>query len=605
MLNAVSYCRVSSEEQALKDLSIPAQRKALRRWLDERPDHALLHGFVDEGESAYAPADKRPGFCEMISFCRRNEVDLILVHKLDRFSRNREESILFKSLLRKHGVAVKSVTENYDPETPQGFLYEGMIEVINQFYSMNLATETVKGMRENAERGYCNGGRVPYGYRLERVGNGNGGREHSRLVPGPEDEVALVREMFDMAANHGMGIKRIANALNARGIPAPASKHWNASTVSSMLSNRAYVGDRVWMRSRKNGRDGRSRTDKSDWIVAEDAHEPLIDRDLFERRQALAAKRRFNAKRAKSAPVQYLLGRLIRCGECGNNYVGRMQRATTKAGPVEYHRYYCGGYLSKGRSVCPPRPIDRDWIEGIVLDLLRERICSADAQARLEAKVQERIGARRQSYGADPEAVAQKLADLQRRIDNYYRAIGEGMDPQVCQQHIAELTAKKEVIDHDASVLRQEDYYVKALEKNLAELRRLTAAFQSGFDDLPFTTRRQIILYFVRSIEVLDRDRVRIRFQIPFDNNGIRLLTDEVTGKGGEGDDGVGVNAYYPVISSDCAGRPTTGSQISKSPESAPPGPFVVLTSAMDSARDSKGWRKVGVSSPSPQIKFE
>ena len=58
---------------------------------------------------------------------------------------------------------VKSVTENYDPETPQGFLYEGMIEVINQFYSMNLATETVKGMRENAERGYHNGGQSPYG----------------------------------------------------------------------------------------------------------------------------------------------------------------------------------------------------------------------------------------------------------------------------------------------------------------------------------------------------------------------------------------------------------------------------------------------------------
>ena len=153
MNQVITYCRVSSEEQAQQDISIPAQRKALHRWVGERDDFHILENFVDQGESAYAPANKRPGFCEMISFCRRHQVKHILVHKLDRFSRNREESILFKSLLRKHGVTVLSITETYDPETPQGFLYEGMIEVINQFYSMNLATETLKGMRENAERG--------------------------------------------------------------------------------------------------------------------------------------------------------------------------------------------------------------------------------------------------------------------------------------------------------------------------------------------------------------------------------------------------------------------------------------------------------------------
>ena len=587
MVNAVTYCRVSSEEQAVKDLSIPAQHKALRHWLDERPDHALLHDFVDEGESAYAPADKRPGFCEMITYCRRHDVNLILVHKLDRFSRNREESILFKSLLRKHGVMVKSVTENYDPETPQGFLYEGMIEVINQFYSMNLATETVKGMRENAERGYCNGGRVPYGYRLERVGN-NGGREHSRLVPGPEDEVAVVRDIFDMAANSGMGGKRITNELNSRGLPAPASRHWNSSTVDSILNNRAYVGDRVWMRSRKKGRDGRSQTPEKDWIVAENAHEPLVGREIFDRRKALAVKRRFSAKRAKGQPVQYLLGRLIRCGKCGHNFVGRTQRATIKSGPVTYHRYYCGGYLTKGRSVCPPFPINRDWIEGLVLDLLRNRICSADAQAKLESRVRERVEARRQSYGGDPKAIDQKLAEIERRVDNYYRAIGEGMDPQVCQQHIAELTAKKETLEEEAGLLRKEDYYQRALDKNLATLRRFMKMFETKFDQLPFDTRRQIVLHFVDHIEVVDHKTLRIHFQVPFDNNGIRLLTDEAAkgGSGGEGESDV--TARYREDSSNCAVRPTTGSQYELKP---PPQVSCSRGRLVNSVVDLRGYR--------------
>ncbi len=558
MPNAVSYCRVSSDEQALKDLSIPAQRKALRRWLDERPEHALLEGFVDEGESAYAPADKRPGFCEMISFCRRNEVDLILVHKLDRFSRNREESILFKSLLRKHGVTVKSITENYDPETPQGFLYEGMIEVINQFYSMNLATETVKGMRENAERGYCNGGRAPYGYRMERVSD-SGGREHSRLVPGTEEKVAIVREIFEWAANRGLGAKKIANRLNSRGIPAPMSKHWNASTVTLMLNNRVYVGDRVWGKSRKKGRNGRTQTPEDERIVVKDAHQPLVERELFERRKELASKRPFSAKRARNQPVQYLLSRLIRCGRCGYNYVGRMQRGTVKSGPVKYHRYSCGGYAARGKAVCPPHSINCDWLDGLVFDLIHERIFSADAQAELGARVRKRIEDRRRSYGAEPSVITRKQTGLQRRIDNYYRAIGEGMDAKVCQRHIAELTAKMEVVEREAEILRQEDYYERALEKNLVELRRFSKMLAAGYGKLPFDTRRQIVLHFVDHIDVVDHERLRIHLRVPFDNNGVHLITNsDRNGTESRSGETVPIDQLAGV-SSDCAVRPTTG----------------------------------------------
>ncbi len=529
MIHAVSYCRVSSEEQALKDLSIPAQKKALRRWLDERPDHALLQGFVDEGESAYAPANKRPGFCEMISFCRRNDVDLILVHKLDRFSRNREESILFKSLLRKHGVMVKSVTENYDPETPQGFLYEGMIEVINEFYSMNLATETVKGMRENAERGYCNGGRVPYGYRLERTADGNG-REHSRLVPGPEDEVAVIRRIFDMAANHGMGGKRIANTLNHDGIRAPRSRHWNASTINNILDNRAYVGDRVWLKRRKAGRGLRVANPESEQIIVEDAHEALVDRELFEKRRAIAAKRSFPKRGAKEKDVKYLLSRLIRCDHCGGNFVGRRQKHRNRKGETyDLLRYYCGSYLNKGRSVCPSLPIHKDWIEGLVLDLIRARLCSPEALKELEDRIQERIEERRRTYGRGPQAIEQRIRDIERRIENYYKAIGDGLDTEVCRQHIEELTASKATLEEEASLLAREDYYTRALGLNIEELRRFAKAFEDGFESAPFGLQRQLILYFIDEIVVVDHKLLRITIKVPFDNAGIRLLADQIT----------------------------------------------------------------------------
>ena len=297
MVPVGTYCRVSSEEQAEKDISIPAQRKALRGWA-QAEGQRIVREFVDEGESAYAPAEKRPGFRDMIAFCRKHTVDFILVHKLDRFSRNREESILFKSLLRKNGVMVKSITEHFDPDTPQGFLYEGMIEVINQFYSMNLATETLKGMKENAERGYHNGGRIPFGYRLEAFEDG--GRERRRLILGPEEEITVVREIFRLATEEQMGAKRIANELNRQGIPAPRSKHWSGSSLSNMLNNPVYTGDLVWRRRKTVGRDKRRLAGREDWIVTPNAHPAIIDRETFELRQQRAQKRRFDEKLARA-----------------------------------------------------------------------------------------------------------------------------------------------------------------------------------------------------------------------------------------------------------------------------------------------------------------
>lgn len=137
MPNVVTYYRVSTEEQALKDLSIAAQRKIVANYITDHGDHVFLKEFVDEGESGYAPAEKRPGFMAMMEFCKRNKVDLVLVYKFCRFSRFQEESVGYKAIIRRMGGRVRSVSEPTDPESAAGFLYEGMIEVINQFYSMN------------------------------------------------------------------------------------------------------------------------------------------------------------------------------------------------------------------------------------------------------------------------------------------------------------------------------------------------------------------------------------------------------------------------------------------------------------------------------------
>ena len=526
MPQVVTYCRVSSDEQAHKDLSIPAQRKALARWIDERPDIELAAAFVDEGESAYATADKRPGLCQMIAYCRTHPVACILVHKLDRFSRNREESILFKSLLRKHGVTVTSITEHYDPETPQGFLYEGMIEVINQFYSMNLGAETMKGMRENAERGYHNGGQAPYGYRAARVADA-GGREHTKLVCGPANEVETVREIFRLAVEESHGAKRICQILNQRGIPAPRSPHWSQSSVGAVLNNRTYVGDSVW--NKRNARTGHSK-DEKDWILTENTHEPIIDRDRFTRRKTVAAQRTFNLRSSPRRSVTYLLARMIRCDHCGGRYVGRRQKKTAKRTGASYDlfRYRCNTYVTKGSSVCPSLGIHCDWIEGEITDLIRREICAPARLVALQELVRTKIEARRRRYGTNPRALDRRLADIDRRIENYYRAIGDGLDATTCREHIARLEAEKREVHDEAALLRQDDYYRRALQLNLTELERFAAAFKDDFRTLPMATQRRVLLHFIDEIRVVDREVVRVKVKVPFDDHGIRHLTNEV-----------------------------------------------------------------------------
>jgi site-specific DNA recombinase len=532
MPNVVTYCRVSSEEQALKDLSIPAQRKALHRWIDERDEIELTEEFVDEGESAYAPADKRPGFCRMIAFCRNRSIDFILVHKLDRFSRNREESILFKSLLRKHGVTVKSITENYDPETPQGFLYEGMIEVINQFYSMNLATETMKGMRENAERGYYNGGTLPYGYRTERAADASG-REHTKLVLGPEDEVKTVREIFRMAVEEDRGAKSICKILNKRGVPGPKFSDWKPSTVDNIMNNRVYVGDSVW--NKRQTKSGNIK-EECDWIVHENTHDAIIDRELFIKRKAMAIQRTFNMRSSPRRAVKYLLSRMIRCDHCGGFFVGRRyQRRRAKTGELyDVFHYNCNTYVTKGKSACPSVRIRREWIENEIIGIIRNEVCSSKRIAALQELVRKKIEARRNRYGKDPRELDRKIAEIDRRIQNYYRAIGDGLDPKACRDHIAQLELERQEVEQEANVIKQDDYYRRALKLNLAELERFAVVFKDDFSELTMANQRQVLLHFIEEIRVIGHDVVRVKVKIPFDENGIRHLTDELQAPAGD-----------------------------------------------------------------------
>ena len=155
---AALYARVSSDRQDV-DLSVAAQLRALRDYAHKN-GYLVVREFVDEAESGRI-AD-RPQFRKMIDEASRANAPFqeILVWKFSRFTRKREHAVAFKSMLRRKGVRVVSITEHAD-DSPTGKLLEGIIESVDEFYSENLAQEVTRGMREAASRGYWMGSRTP------------------------------------------------------------------------------------------------------------------------------------------------------------------------------------------------------------------------------------------------------------------------------------------------------------------------------------------------------------------------------------------------------------------------------------------------------------
>ena len=143
------YARVSSDRQDV-DLSIAAQLRALRDYADKN-GYTVAREYVDEAESGRI-AD-RPEFRKMIDAASKPQAPFreILVWKFSRFTRKREHAVAFKSMLRRKGVRVVSITEHAD-DTPTGKLMEAIIESVDEFYSENLAQEVLRGMREAASR---------------------------------------------------------------------------------------------------------------------------------------------------------------------------------------------------------------------------------------------------------------------------------------------------------------------------------------------------------------------------------------------------------------------------------------------------------------------
>ncbi len=497
---AALYARVSSNRQDV-DLSVSAQLRALKDYAKAN-GYSVAREYVDEAESGRV-AD-RPQFRDMIEEGSQPKApfEVILVWKFSRFTRKREHAVAFKSMLRRKGVRVVSITEHAD-DSPTGKLMEAIIESVDEFYSENLAQEVVRGMREAASRGFFLGSKAPFGYK--RVKISDGAKERPTLKVDPAT-APIVKEIFESSLR-GNGLKEICRELNDRGIT-NRGKRWYKGTLHYMLRNEAYTGTAVWGKTSKGDKDPEP-------VRVEGAWPALVSRELFDAVQQAMRDRAPKVRRPARVGSRFLLSGLLKCGVCGRPYSGQ----GAKSGQFAY--YICGTLFREGAGTCSARYLNAPRVEEFVVEKIRERILTEETIVELVTLVAEEIDAMAGELAGRLEVIDAELGDVRKRLERLYEALETSeLTLEVLSPRIFSLRHREEQLeaarDDAATQLEQRRVELPTTE----EIKGYVADFREFLQEGTFPERKALIRNFVEGIEVVG-DEATLTYTVPMPSDGV------------------------------------------------------------------------------------
>jgi len=345
-MRAVAYLRVSSQGQ-VDGHSLDAQARLFDELCKNRGWEAV-GVYREEGKSAHVEhIRQRPVFRQLLEDAGRDRFDVVVVHTLDRWSRNLKVTLESLGPLSKHGIGLVSITEDIDYSTPQGKLFTQMLGSFAEYFSESLATHVRKGQGQRAAEGRHLGG-IPFGYEsCWTTRDGQRQRlcdpEHPGGVHSRPEECAAVADLFKRYAVGNTTTATLAAWLNEQGFRTRNTKKlpdaeghlvggarfFTNASVRSILHNPFYAGFVVYRGERRPG-----------------AHEAVISPELFEAVQIALKKnsgRSETLSRRKSR--SYLLKGLIRCAHCGFPLWAQTYR--------NGNRYYREQYGTRSHGHCP------------------------------------------------------------------------------------------------------------------------------------------------------------------------------------------------------------------------------------------------------------
>ena len=496
---AALYARVSSDRQDV-DLSVSAQLRALRDYADKN-GYLVAREYVDEAESGRI-AD-RPEFCKMIDEAAKTKAPFkeILVWKFSRFTRKREHAVAFKSMLRRKGVRVVSITEHAD-DTPTGKLMEAIIESVDEFYSENLAQEVTRGMRESASRGFWVTSHAPYGYNRIMVQDGPKKRPTLEINP---DTSPIVRRMFDMA-EAGNGTLEIIRTLNKEGISSPRGKLWVRTSVHNILTNEVYTGTLVW---------GINAKDNADPVRVEKAFPAIVTRAQFRRVGKHLSSRAPKFTHPRRVGSSYLLSGLVKCQACNTPLTGRFAQSG------KYSYYVCQSNIKIGKDACKTPTLNARHFEELVVNKIRSNILTEGSIRDLVKVVDEEMDGVAREQRKTLRTIETELADVRRRLDTIYNLVETTVvDMADFTPRIRQHWERQERLEYSAEQARE----ALAQRRQVLDDVNTIAAYAKDMRDFlkesELTERRAFIQSFVKEIVVMPGDAL-LKYTVPMPDDSL------------------------------------------------------------------------------------
>lgn len=454
MKTGVIYARYSSDSQT--EQSIEGQVRVCKQYA-EKHDIVIVDQYVDRAMTG--TNDNRAALQQMIKDSKKKQFNVVLVYKLDRFARNKYESVVNRKKLTDNGVELVSAMENI-PDTPEGKLFLAVIEGFNEYFSEDLRQKVNRGMKESWLKGYFTGGMPIFGWNVV---------DKKYVID--EYEADIVREVFQKYAQ-GYQAAAIAQELKARGARRKNGKLIDRKYLYVILHDKRYTG-----------------------VVAHQGVEytnifpRIISDELWNAVNAINQENQLAPSRKKEIFDYILSGKLI-CGDCKHKMGG--ESGTSHTG--EIHRYYICLSKRKNRAKCNCKAVKKEWLEDAVIQVTMSFLQSNAVIHR----VAELICNKHEKLMRDDTTLKhlqQKYNDARKAADNIVKAIEQGIITEFTKDRLVELQTEMHQLEFEINKERVRNY--SNLNVDIVEKFLLTKIFTDTED---IKMRKLLVNTFVREI---------------------------------------------------------------------------------------------------------
>lgn len=476
-IDAVAYCRYSSDNQ--REESITAQKRAIEKYCKEN-NYNLIKIYSDNALSGTS-TDDRIEFKKMLNDSSKKLFEAVIVHKLDRFARNRYDSAIAKKRLKDNNVKVLSVLENLNG-SPEAIITESILEGMAEYYSANLSREVKKGYNENVIQGkYC-GGVIPLGLTKDSEG----------FYQIDTTTSGIVIELFEMRA------KRIPYIQITEFLHNEHNINYNIQVIKNILSNEKYIG------VLKHGK-----------AINKNGIPPIINKDLFYAVQEVKKSR--TPKRTNDETKVYYLTGIFKCGICGSPIAGGRMLENSKGGKKNY--YYRCNSRNNSRADCSLLSINKNKVENFIINFIKTNILSNEILKEIVegiTKNLEKLKGQNTEVQEYNSSIKKMLSKKQRLLDLYLEG---NLEKENYLKSEKEITTAISILERKIEKLK---FSEKTIDPN--KIKRYLLSLRKDLEKNNHDLIKGAINTFIKSI-ILDNESIKINY---FISNGISEEEKEI-----------------------------------------------------------------------------